>query len=87
MAVASCTGLASALPEAFCAACPALALRPLALARWALRDDPGWTDARIRAAMRAGWERVSAGMVETESGPLLVVDVAALIAGAEAKAA
>ena len=26
-------------------------------------------------------------MVETESGPLLLVDVAALIAGAEAKAA
>jgi purine-binding chemotaxis protein CheW len=41
----------------------------------------------MRAAMEAGWERVSAGMVETEAGPLLVVDVAALIAGAEAKAA
>ena len=41
----------------------------------------------VRAAMEAGWERVSAGLVETESGPLLMVDVAALIAGAEAKAA
>jgi purine-binding chemotaxis protein CheW len=41
----------------------------------------------MRSAMGAGWERVSAGLVETESGPLLLVDVAALIAGAEAKAA
>ena len=41
----------------------------------------------MRAAMGDGWERVSAGLVETESGPLLLVDVAALIAGAEAKAA
>lgn len=35
----------------------------------------------IRAAMEAGWQRVAAGMVETEEGPLLQVDVAALIAG------
>ena len=41
----------------------------------------------IRAGMGAGWERVSGGMVETEAGPLLLVDVAALIAGTEAKAA
>ena len=41
----------------------------------------------MRAAMGEGWERVSAGLVETESGPLLLVDVATLIAGAEAKAA
>jgi purine-binding chemotaxis protein CheW len=41
----------------------------------------------MRAAMGAGWERVSKGMVETESGPLLLVDVAALISGAEARAA
>ena len=43
----------------------------------------------IRAAMGAGWERVALGMVETESGPLLLVDVAALIAGpaAEVRAA
>ena len=41
----------------------------------------------VRAAMGEGWERVSQGMVETETGPLLLVDVGALIAGAEAKAA
>jgi purine-binding chemotaxis protein CheW len=41
----------------------------------------------VRAAMGPGWERVSVGMIETESGPLLLVDVAALIAGTEAKAA
>ena len=41
----------------------------------------------VRAAMERGWERVSQGMVETEAGPLLLVDVAALVAGAEAKAA
>lgn len=41
----------------------------------------------VRAAMGAGWERIAQGMVETESGPLLVVDVAALIGGLEAKAA
>ena len=43
--------------------------------------------APLRAAMGAGWERIAQGMVETEAGPLLVVDVAALVAGAEAKAA
>jgi purine-binding chemotaxis protein CheW len=41
----------------------------------------------VRAAMGEGWERVSQGMVETETGPLLLIDVAALIAGAEVKAA
>jgi purine-binding chemotaxis protein CheW len=41
----------------------------------------------VRAAMGPGWERISEGMVETETGPLLVIDVAALIAGTEAKAA
>ena len=42
----------------------------------------------VRAAMGAGWERVTKGMVDTEEGPLLLVDVAALIAGpSEAKAA
>ena len=43
----------------------------------------------IRAAMGDGWERVSQGMVETEEGPLLLVDIAALVAGptAEARAA
>mgnify|MGYP001120586256 CR=1 FL=1 len=43
----------------------------------------------VRAAMGAGWERVSRGMVETEEGPLLLVDIEKLIAGpaAEARAA
>lgn len=41
----------------------------------------------VRAAMGAGWERVSKGMVETDQGPLLLVDVAALVAGAERQAA
>ena len=41
----------------------------------------------VRAAMGSGWERVAEGMVETENGPLLLVDVAALIAGADVKAA
>ena len=43
----------------------------------------------VRAAMGAGWERVSKGMVETEEGPLLLIDIDALIAGAgsEARAA
>ena len=41
----------------------------------------------VRASMGPGWERVSRGMVETEQGPLLLVDVAALVAGTEAKAA
>ena len=41
----------------------------------------------VRAAMGSGWERVSLGMVETENGPLLLIDVGALIAGAESKAA
>ena len=41
----------------------------------------------VRATMEDGWERVSLGMVESDEGPLLLVDVAALIAGVEAKAA
>jgi purine-binding chemotaxis protein CheW len=41
----------------------------------------------MRAAMADGWERVSCGMVETEAGPLLLVDIAGIIAGAEARAA
>ena len=44
--------------------------------------------APVRASMGAGWERVCKGMVNTEAGTLLLVDVAALIGGAaEAKAA
>jgi len=41
----------------------------------------------VRTSMGQGWERVAKGMVDTENGPLLLVDVAALITGAEAKAA
>ena len=41
----------------------------------------------VRAAMGRGWERVAVGMVETELGPLLQIDVAALVAGNEIKAA
>jgi len=43
----------------------------------------------VRAPMGAGWERVSKGMVETEEGPMLLVDIEKLIAGpyAEARAA
>ncbi|QIK79675.1 chemotaxis protein CheW [Sphingomonas piscis] len=41
----------------------------------------------VRAGMGSGWERVSTGMVETEQGPMLLLDVMALIAGPEAKAA
>ena len=43
--------------------------------------------APVRAAMGPGWERVSQGMVETENGPLLLVDVAALIAGSRSQSA
>lgn len=42
--------------------------------------------APVRAAMGEGWERVSQGMIETEAGPLLLVDIAAVVAGAEAEA-
>ena len=41
----------------------------------------------VRAAMGPGWERVSKGMVETEEGPLLLIDVGALVGGLETKAA
>ncbi|HJS41818.1 MAG TPA: chemotaxis protein CheW [Sphingomicrobium sp.] len=40
----------------------------------------------VRAAMGPGWQRVSKGMVETEDGPLLLVDIDALIAGPSADA-
>ena len=35
----------------------------------------------VRGAMDAGWARVARGMVETEMGPILMVDVAALVSG------
>ncbi|MEO6248640.1 MAG: chemotaxis protein CheW [Sphingomicrobium sp.] len=41
----------------------------------------------IRTAMGAGWARVSLGMIETGDGPLLLVDVAALVAGPEPRTA
>ncbi len=43
--------------------------------------------APVRAAMADGWERVCLGMVESEAGPLLLVDVAAMVAGPERQAA
>lgn len=39
----------------------------------------------VRAAMGDGWERASLGMVETEEGPLLLMDIAALVTGATAE--
>ena len=35
----------------------------------------------VRSTMGDGWQRVSQGMIETEEGLLLLVDVAGLIAG------
>ena len=35
----------------------------------------------VRAAMGTGWERVGLGMIETEEGPLLLIDIDSLIAG------
>lgn len=35
----------------------------------------------VRARLAAGWRRVSPGMVETAQGPLLLVEVGALVAG------
>ncbi|NJC06171.1 purine-binding chemotaxis protein CheW [Sphingomonas kaistensis] len=40
--------------------------------------------ASVRAAMGQGWERVSLGMVETEEGALLVLDVESLVTGPDA---
>ena len=37
----------------------------------------------LRGALAPGWERVGLGLVETAGGPLLLVDIAALIAGPE----
>ncbi|HSG33947.1 MAG TPA: chemotaxis protein CheW [Sphingomonadaceae bacterium] len=41
----------------------------------------------VPAKLAGGWHRVAQGMVETELGPMLVVDLAALIAGPEQKKA
>lgn len=35
----------------------------------------------VRGAMEPGWERASLGLVETADGPLLLIDVAVLVAG------
>ena len=43
--------------------------------------------AAVRGAMEPGWDRVAQGMVETEQGPLLLIDVTALIAGPDLRAA
>ena len=40
----------------------------------------------VRASMGAGWERVSMGLVETDDGALLQLDVAAIVAGPPADA-
>jgi purine-binding chemotaxis protein CheW len=37
--------------------------------------------------MGAGWEHVSVGLIETEEGALLLIDVAALVEGVELRAA
>ena len=47
------------------------------------RSDPS----PLRAAMGPGWEYASQGLVETDEGALLLVDVAALIEGIQARAA
>ena len=39
----------------------------------------------LRASMGAGWERVAKGIVETEQGPLLLVDIAGLVSGPAAE--
>ncbi|WP_395001250.1 chemotaxis protein CheW [Sphingomonas sp.] len=45
------------------------------------------TPSPVRAAMGPGWERVALGMVETEVGLLLLVDVAAIVGGPDHRAA
>ncbi|MBW0145016.1 chemotaxis protein CheW [Sphingomicrobium clamense] len=42
---------------------------------------------QVRAAMGEGWERVSAGMVETQEGPLLLVSIEAIVEGRQEMAA
>ena len=41
----------------------------------------------VPARLGGGWQRVARGMVETELGPMLVVDLAAIIAGPDARKA
>ncbi len=47
------------------------------------RSDP----VALRAAMGSGWEAASNGLVETDEGPLLLVDVGVLLDGVQARAA
>ncbi len=43
-----------------------------------------WSEpAPVRAQLGHGWDRVAAGMIETEKGPLVLVNTAAIIAGQE----
>ena len=37
----------------------------------------------VRASLHRGWARMTQGMVETADGPLLLIDIAAMIAGPE----
>jgi len=41
----------------------------------------------VPAKLSGGWHRVARGMVETELGPMLVVDLAAMVAGPDEKKA
>jgi purine-binding chemotaxis protein CheW len=41
----------------------------------------------VPARLSGGWQRVARGMVETELGPMLVVDLAAMISGPDVKKA
>ena len=39
--------------------------------------------APLRSTLGGGWDRTAAGMVEADQGPLLLLDVAAIVAGPE----
>ncbi|MEO5640402.1 MAG: chemotaxis protein CheW [Sphingomicrobium sp.] len=43
--------------------------------------------APLKAALGSGWQGAALGLVETDGGPLLLVDVAALVAGTSSIAA
>ena len=43
--------------------------------------------AELRAVPEGGWKRAALGVAETPAGPLIVVDIAALVAGPSAQAA
>ena len=53
-------------------------------------DDVAQADAEpqpVWSKLEAGWQRVALGIVETSSGPLLLIDTAGLIAGPAAEKA